>query len=85
MQASSEIENIRSCLLYLHGSELKEICKQLTFSPKGVKIALVQQIAHFLQTGQELKAAQYLAISKAKNGKIGVGSRSSYAQRSLQK
>ena len=60
--------NIKTSLLYLHVAELKDILLQFKLPIDGKKIALIQRIIHFFETGNVLHNPKIPEISKARPG-----------------
>lgn len=64
------MDELKTCLLYLHVEELREIADRLALSVKGNKGALIQRILHFRQTGERLIVPKFPAVSCAKKGGV---------------
>ena len=67
-QKSSEILTLHEALYYLKVKELGMLCEKLNIPAIGTKIALIQSIIIFLQTGNIQVTPSFPAISKAQKG-----------------
>jgi len=64
----TQLEILKSALLYLRMAQLRAICLQLQIPDHGLKLVLIENILNYLTTGQILKPIPLPTISKAKSG-----------------
>jgi len=64
----SEIDSLRSSLLFLHVEELRDLSARLALNDKGNKKAMILRICHFLLTGEKLVTPKFPRESCAKRG-----------------
>lgn len=64
----SDISQLHDSLHFLHVSELKEICTQLSFSTAEKKARIIKQILLFIQTGNTGFVKQIPSSSKRQKG-----------------
>ena len=68
--SSSDLDQLNQSIWFLHVEELKEVTTQLRLSDKGAKGVVIGRILHFLQSGEELAAPKFPAVSCAKKGVV---------------
>ena len=61
-----DFDKLQVSLRYLHVSELKVYCENLSLSVKGKKIDLIDRIIYFLKTGEKIELAKYPASSMSR-------------------
>ena len=66
----TQLETLKSALLYLRMAQLRALCLQLQIPDRGLKLALIARILSYLTTGEIPKPQPIPAISKAKSGVI---------------
>lgn len=65
-----QLRNFKESLLFLHVEELKSLATELSLVEKGNKIALIQRILHFFETGEKLTNPQFPKKSCAAKGQV---------------
>jgi hypothetical protein len=68
--SSAELAQLKAALLFLHVSELKNICIQLSIHEKDTKGILITRILYFIETGKIVNEQKIPEISKAKRGQV---------------
>lgn len=66
----NDLQLLNECLYYLKMIELKHLCKHLNLSTKGNKVALIERIIKFVQTGEKAVVREILFQSRAEKGEF---------------
>ncbi len=65
---AAQVGDLKKSLVFLYVDELKSIAIDYSLADKGTKMALIERILHFLQTGERLTVPKFPKESCAKRG-----------------